>query len=133
MGPVNDFDECVADFMDDFGGPALLTITDEQGTYSPSTGDYIASTVGYTVRAILLDLTLRNNGLGTDPNTLIQMGDKRCFIQPLNKTDPTQVMPKINPSSDRVTMGGITYKIITVKQTNTDTTNPILFELILRE
>lgn len=129
----DDFDSTVAFFMDEMGGSAVVSIEDPAGTYDPDTGDYAVTSQDYTVRAILLDLTLRSNGLQTVPNTLIETGDKRCLIQPIEKNGSPTPMPKIKPNKDRVTMGGITYKIVTLKDYNPSATNSIMLDLILRE
>lgn len=127
-----DFDETVLFFMDEMGGAATLIIQGE-GEYNYETSQYETTETEVPVRAIMLDLTLQSNGLQTTSGTLIEMGDKRIFVQPANKNDPLAVMPKVHPNKDRIRMGGIVYKIITLKDTNPDTTNSVLLELYVRQ
>ena len=129
---MEEFDALVAEFMDAFGGQATLT-TKSTGTYNVETGDYAYSTVNTQVEAILLDLILRSNGLATVSGTLVEQGDKRIFVRPVNKQYPLQLMPNISPTSDTITMAGKTWKIINVKSVNPSGTNAILFELIVKE
>ena len=128
-----DFDRVVAEFMNEMGGTATLVVQDPNGLYDPTTSTYTATTTLYTVKAILLDLTLRSNGLTTQPNTLIETGDKRCLIQPLNKTTTGLIMPVLKPNKDKIIMGGVTYKIVTLKNYNPSAVNSILIDTILRE
>ena len=132
MQYMDDFDQCVSDFMDDFGGLGVLTIVG-QGEYNPDTGDYTAAETDYNVQTILLDLALKADGLSYNKDTLIQLDDKRAYVRPINKADATLTMPKVQPNRDRFAIGGITYKIVTLKTHNPSVTNNVLFEFILRE
>lgn len=133
MPYLDDFDLCVAEFMADFGGAATF-VSYTEGAYDPATGDVATTTTNYTVKAILLDIEIRSSGLQTINGTLIEAGDKRCFIQPPNKASSTApAMPTPRPNKDKFIMGGITYKIVTSKEINPDTTNVVMYELILRQ
>ena len=131
MGDLSDFVQCVQEFMDDFGAPALIIKITRR--YDPATGKTSDEREGINVLAILLDLPLRNNGLADTPNTLIQTGDKRCFIQP-SDSSLSPSMPVIHPNSDKMMIAGREYKVITFKQVNPMAqTKAVLYELILRE
>ena len=132
MVNLQDFDRTVKAFMKDFGGPATLSIIGDY-VYDPSVGDAVAPKTDYTVKAIILDLTLRSNGLTVADGKVIQSVDKQCLIQPLNKATPPVAMPNINPAKDKFTMGGTTYQILSVKQIKPDAQNLVLYELYLRE
>lgn len=128
---LEDFDQCVTEFMNDFGGVGILHIA---GTSirNPDTNDLEVVVTPIQVRAILLDLTLQSNGLQTVAGSLIQAGDKRCYIQPINKTNPALAMPVVQPNKDKFEMGDITYTIVTLKEINPTATNNVLYELYLR-
>lgn len=128
---LDDFDQTVAEFMQDFGGTGYLMVAG-QGVRDLDTGDVVITTTEYPVQAIILDLTLQSNGLQTIDGTLIQSGDKRCFIRPINKTTPSAIMPAINPTKDKFKMADVIYKIVTLKETNPSGTNNVMLELYLR-
>lgn len=131
MPNLNDFDQTVALFMRDFGGTASLLIQGNK-VRNVETGTIDFEYVSYDVKAILLDLTLQSNGMTTINGTLIESGDKRAFIQPRNKSDPTLTMPVVRPNKDKFAMGGKVYTIITLKETDPSTTNNVMLELYLR-
>lgn len=130
MGDLSDFDGCVEEFMEDFGGPATVVIRGPQKK-DPVTGDLIYTTTDYPVKAILLDIMKTLSGVGTVSATTIQNGDKVCFIQPPEKVG-NPALPKLDPAKDTVIMGGITYKVVTVKETNPSTDNLVMLEVYLR-
>ena len=131
MAGLSDFDETVLFFMEEMGGSATL-IFQGSGTYDVATSSYLTTETEMTVRAIMMDLTLQSNGLQTMNGTLIEAGDKRLYLQPANKSDPNMVMPIIHPNKDKIRMGGVVYKIITVKDYNPTTSNSVLLELYVR-
>jgi hypothetical protein len=78
------------------------------------------------VEAILMDLTLQSNGLSTKYQTLVEAGDKEAFVRP-NKVTPFTIAP-----ADRLLIGGVEYKVVTMKEVNPTTTDAILYSLYLR-
>jgi hypothetical protein len=128
---LEDFDATVAEFMQEFGGLATFIIAGE-AVRDLETGDVTFSETEYEVEAILLDLTLQSNGSQMIDGTLIQAGDKRAFVRPLEKKSPSAVMPAIEPSKDKFKMGGNTFNIVTLKETNPSGNNNVMFELYLR-
>lgn len=127
----DDFDATVLEFMNDFGFNATY-LQSSEGTYDPSRGENVVTTTEIPIRAILLDRTLQSNGIGTQPGSLIQAGDKQLFIQPTQKVDIDATPLVVNPSSDRVRVGADTYKIVTYKEINTTAADQILIELYIR-
>lgn len=125
-----DFDSMVVEFMNEFGTTATI-ILHHTGTYDTSTGVYANGTTNVSVKAILMDRTLRSDGDQNSANSLIQAGDKQCFIQPPEKNGGSVI--QINTSSDLCLIGGTTYRIVTMKQINPSTTDNVLFELYLRK
>lgn len=130
MVDLSDFDECLADMMQDFGGPATVVIKGPQKK-DPVTGDLVYTNTEYTVKAILLDIMKTMSGVGSVNGTAIQEGDKVCFIQPPEKAGGA-ALPKLDPTKDQVIMGNITYKVVTVKETNPSTDNLVMLEVYLR-
>lgn len=133
MSIASDFDRMVIDFMNDDPLIAYYIKFSGDGIYNPSTGENVVSTVEIPVKAILLDLTLRTNGLGTAPNSLIQAGDKLLYVQPPEKTDSLRSPLVINPASDKIRIGTTEYDIVIMKESNPSGSNVILYELYLRK
>lgn len=129
------FDSLVANMMRLFGTVATIITEDiSQAAYDPNTSQLVGYTVGqYPVNAIFLDYTLQRNGLSDSQGTLIQAGDKQCFIQPINKANSLLTMPIIQPNKDRIQVAGKTYKILSLKKVDPTMNNAVLFELHLKE
>lgn len=130
MSGMSDFDATVVEFMRDFGTTATI-LTNHSGSYDPSTSRFTQYGTNITVKAILMDRTLRSDGDQNSPNSLIQAGDKQCFIQPPEKNGGSAI--HIDTVSDQLLIGGVTYRIVTVKSLNPSTTNSVLYELYLRK
>lgn len=127
---MEDFDFTVEELMKEFGFVATY-VKQEVGEYDPSIGESTVTTTEIPVEAILLDLTLQSNGLSVKYGTLIQAGDKELYIRPPEKVDDVDSLV-IDPSSDVIKVGNITYKIVSVKELNTTGSNPILYSLYVR-
>lgn len=128
------FDRVVSQMMKKYGGSATINVV-TGAQYDPTTSENIVTTVDYPVRAMFFDYVRKNEGVGTENNTLIKTGDKQVFIQPTHKADPLAApIPQIDPSKDKLTIGNTQYKIITVKQVNANMTDEgcILYELFVR-
>ena len=121
--------------MQDFGTAATLIVQDDStAVYDPNTGALGgAGITQYQVNAIFMDYTLQRYGQMDETGTLIQSGDKQCFLQPLNKTNPALTMPVIQPNKDRISVAGKLYKIASLKMTNPTFANNVCFELHLKE
>jgi hypothetical protein len=135
LAGLADFDECIMYMMQDFGTIATLIVQDDSSAvYDPTTGTLPGAVPrSYPVNAIFLDYTLQRYGLQDQSGTLIQDGDKQCFLQPINKVDPTLVMPTIQPNKDRISVAGKLYKIASLKMTNPTFNNNVVYELHLKE
>lgn len=120
----DDFHSTVADFMRDYSTPATLLKGSEE--YDPTTGTQNSTTQEIPVEVILMDLTLQSNGLSTKYQTLVEAGDKEAFVRP-NKDAPFKIEP-----ADRLLVNGVEYKVVTVKEVNPTTSDPIIFDLYLR-
>ena len=136
MQNFSDFINTVNEMMSDFGAEAIYTTQIDLGEYDPLTATSSVSVSDIPITAILMDLTLRSNGMGTKDKTLIVDGDKILYVRPTDYLLPI-LMPggtlSVDTSDDRVTIGGAVYKVVTMKSLNpTGSTQPILFELYLR-
>lgn len=127
---MTDFDQTVIEFMADMGSTVTINQVIE-GAYDPATGLVGTSTIAITTKAILMDLTLQSNGLSTKYGTLVEAGDKELYMQPPHKLNGGPVI-QISPASDKVTVAGIAYKIVTLKEINPTGADPILYTLYLR-
>lgn len=128
---MNDFDVTVLEFIRESGGPASL-LKQATGDYNPATGTVATLGDEIPVEGILMDLTLQSNGLSTKYGTLVEAGDKEFWMRPPHKTDPLLDVVQIIPASDRLRIGSIVYKIVTLKELNPTGDDPILISLYLR-
>lgn len=135
MADLADFDELVSSFMDDFSAVCYLVVQDDSSAiYDPVLSTLTgAVTINYPCNAIFIDFTLQRYGQQDQQGTLIQSGDKQCFLQPINKFDQSLIMPVIQPNKDRISVAGKLYKIASLKMTNPTMGNNILYELHLKE
>lgn len=124
------FKRVVENMMNRYGGTATI-ITRKEGTYNPQTSEYTQPTeIRYTVKAIVMDLTLQSNGMQVAPNSLIQAGDKQVFIQPISNGI---TLPSLIAGKDIVRIGSDDWNIVTIKQVNPSGTNNALLELYVRK
>ena len=130
MTDFTDFDEALAEFFEEFGFEA--TYLKNGNSYNSTTLKSTQTVTEITVEAILLDLTLQSNGLSTKFGTLVLAGDKELYIRPPNKTDSSADPLAINPSTDKIRVNGVDYKIITMKEINTTSSEPLVFDLYIR-
>lgn len=128
---LDDFHQVVLDFMLDYGTTATY-IQEVLGVYDPATGTASGTSVQTEVQAILQDLTLSSNGLSLRFGTLVVAGDKQLLVRPPERTVPDADPLVINPASDRVTVGGHTYKVVTFKEVNPTGDEVVLIDLYLR-
>jgi len=131
MSSADDFDRMIRDFMND----DILFATYHQYSnpvYDTTTGENTVTQIDTSVQCIILDFNRMSNGLSSKFGTEILQGDKDFYMYPTNKADPlaTPIVP--NPTSDRITVSGITYKIVNMKECNPQMNAPLLYNLMLR-
>lgn len=137
MQDFSDFAGLVSSMMDEFGGNATFITQIDTGEYNPATGTNTVVTSEIPIRAILMDLTLQSNGQGTKDKTLIQDGDKVLYVRPTDYLLPI-LMPDgvlvVDSADDRVIVGGIKYKVVTMKAIDPTASElqPLLYELYIR-
>jgi len=114
------------------GTTATLTQLATSGVYDPSTSSY-TPTVSVTtpVKVVLLDYSASQNGLSVNENTLIQQGDKQCYMDA--KTNGVDLATKPSPAGDTITVAGQTYRILNVKEYNPSSSYTIMYDLLLRK
>lgn len=123
---LEDFHSTAAELIRDFGTAAKL-VKQPTGDYNTATGTVDGVEQEINVELILLDLTLQSNGLSVKYNTLVEAGDKEAYVLP-NRVTPFTIGP-----SDRIRVGGIEYKVVTMKEINPTATEPVVFTLYLRK
>lgn len=128
---MNDFDATVLEFIKEQGASATLMQRTE-GAYNPSTGTVGTVDTLIACEGILMDLTLQSNGLSVKYGTLVEAGDKEFYMRPPHKTNGSPSPVVISPASDRLKIGNVTYKIVTLKELNPTAADPVLVSLYLR-
>ena len=132
MSRFSDFDQCVAEFMSEWGFTAIYQRT----TYSvPDDTDGTVSNIvtQIPIRAIRSELFRPLNGSGTKANSLIQEGDLILYVQPTEKADEFAEKLEIDASADKVVISGVEWNIVTCKTHAPDPTDVILYELYIRK
>lgn len=126
---MDSFKRVVHNMLSRYGGTATVVVS-TQGTYDVNASQYTTVQTSYPVMAVAFDLVLKNNGSKDMTDTLIQEGDKQIFIQPISNSNP---LPELNPATDVVTMGGKSWKIVTIKDLNPTLADSVLLELFVRK
>ena len=93
-----------------YGQSATLS-TDGAGAYNTSTGENVITTTNTTVNVAVFNY--RKDAEKSADGTLIEVGDKKIFVS-------SSVPPTVN---DKLTIGGIAYKIIGISEINPAGTN----------
>ena len=109
-----------------------LTILGEDGVYYVDTGTISDPTnETFTVKAILLDYKLNSNGTQVKPGTVIEQGDKQCYLTPYD-TDGNAI-PTPSPTGDTLTDAqGVVWRILNIKEYNPTGASCIMYDLMLR-
>lgn len=129
---MNDFDLMVLEFIKESGATGATLTQTLEGTYNPSTGTVATTTNVYPIECILTDLTLKSDGLSVKYGTLVEAGDKELYLRPPHKTNGLTVPIAISPASDRVTVAGVTYRVMDLKEVNPTGADPLFISLYLR-
>lgn len=145
MNALDDFRRAAMDLIRELGGPVtyIHSITNNpydpnapQGTYDPETGNYVpAAVLEFHLTGVLIDLSLKRDGMQVKTETMIQDGDKVLYIVPtqymLEKLTPEGLYLE-NIASDRVKVGAVVYRVYNIKTTDPAGTGGIVYELYLR-
>lgn len=136
MSAQSDFSGMIQEFFND--DPLVATYHQySQGSYDPSTSAYTTIQVDTLVQAILLDLTRNLNGSSSKFGTSISEGDKELYMKPIlwGETPFRDTLDNItgpDTTSDKVTVGGWTYKVGTMRLLDPKGNSPMLYNLHLR-
>lgn len=124
---MDDFDRIVLEFMQETI-PAPNVLIENPGTaeYDPSTGTLTATSTQTTSYGILMDLTLQSNGASLKYGTMVQQGDKELYLQPPATTTP------VVQGQTKITVAGVVWSIVTMKEVNPTGVRPILYTLYVR-
>lgn len=123
---TSEFNDVVSEFFDVQGWSCSATLIKRTSVYDPNTSENVVTEKHYTMKAIPFDYLNKFQGVSTQTDTLIKTGDKQVYLK------PTPLVVSIDPSADRLQIGSVIYKIVTVKEVNPTLTNPIYYELFVR-
>ena len=113
------------------GATATLTQLGATGTYDPTTSSYTPATpVTTPVKVVLLDYSATTSGLTTRDGCLIEDGDKQCYMDA--KTNGVDLTVKPSPAGDTITVAGVVWRIMGVKEYNPSGSYTIMYDLLLR-
>lgn len=131
---MNQLDRTVANMMSKFGTTAYISVSISEA-YDPLTSENVVSYQDYPVNVMMFDYVRKNEGEGTEQNTLVKTGDKQVYVQPPQKTEMGLALPHLNANKDLLKLGDQVYKIVTVKQLNPSLSQDscVLYELYVRE
>lgn len=133
MGRFSDFDQVVAEFMNEFGFTATYIKTLSSVPNDSTGGVDVSTPQEIQIAAIRSELIRPLTGTGTNAGTSIQEGDLILYVQPTEKAEEFAEALVVDPSSDSVIINGTTWNIVTVKQHGSDPSDVILYELYIRK
>jgi hypothetical protein len=128
MSAQSDFTSMINDFFDDDPQVAIYHQY-SQGVYNVNTSEYLTTQVDTAVRVITLDLTRNSNGLSSKYGTDILAGDKDVYMKPFYLEE---IVVDVNTTSDKITVGGILYKVCNSKVLDPTSSSPMLFNFLVR-
>ncbi|HEX5539901.1 MAG TPA: hypothetical protein VFX01_08960 [Methylophilaceae bacterium] len=109
-------------FYSDIGATANRLIADKgqsvtitkitAGTYNPDTGTVENTETTYTGNGVLLDYNLQDKGVTNEGGALIQMGDKKLLLSPIDTSGTS--LPAFEPN-DTVLVDGNTWTVVNAK------------------
>jgi hypothetical protein len=133
MSLFSDFDRMISEFIVEFGFTT---------TYQHRTTDSINDTTNkitptyedIEIEAIKMELVRPPEGSqGSKSGTLIQDGDQMLYVRPTEKSDVFADALSVNPTSDRIKINGVMWKIISCKSYDPSASDCILYELYIRK
>lgn len=129
----DDFHRMVAEFMREDGFDALF-IKQLPGIPNDDNGTFTAEVAEVPIRAIKMDAFGTMSGYRAKAQTLIQEGDQLLYVQPTEQVQKLELVDPMNPdpTSDRVSINGVLWKVVTVKETNPSASDCVLYEMYIR-
>lgn len=133
MSRYDDFDRMVSEFMSDFGFLATYEAKTSESV-NDTTNKIIPVFEDIEIEAIKMELVRPPEGSqGSKSGTLIQDGDQMLYVRPTEKSDIFADAMTVNPTSDRIKINGILWKIISCKSYDPSASDCILYELYIRK
>ncbi|MGE8367003.1 hypothetical protein [Cupriavidus sp.] len=111
------------ELLREYGKPLVLRQV-ATGTYDPATSTAPATQVDFPGTGTLFDFALQSAGQAFSGSTLIEVGDKQCYLSPVGVPLPT--------AGDLLVDGTDVWQVKNVKAINPAGT-PVLYELQLRK
>lgn len=130
MSKFKDFDRMILQTMREFGGSGVVRIFSEPVEVD---GEVTHTSKDYPVTMVIMDYPQVGAGIKSNFGTLIEEGDKQCFIQPREKSNPNYSKLDLKQNRDMVVVDGVEWKIVNFKDTNPAMNDSILLELHLRK
>lgn len=131
MSKYSDFDRMLFEMFQEFGFTTTYYHKVSE-TKNDTTNKITPVYENIEIEAIKMELIRPVEGTGSKTGTLIQDGDQMLYVRPTEKSDVFADALAINPTSDRININGIMWKIVTVKEYNPSASDCILYELYIR-
>lgn len=129
MTTLADADAFALELIEEFGTiGTYIKVT--PGTYNPATATMGHTTATQPVNCVLLDYTLKRDGVTDKDGRDISTANKQAYVIPPQKTGGTAVTP--DPSNDQLQIGGVTFSILGIQEINPTGADPILYTFYLR-
>jgi hypothetical protein len=129
MTTLADADAFAFELIQEFGTiGTYIKVT--PGAYNPATATAGQTTASQPVNCVLLDYTLKRDGVAAKAGTDIIHADKQAYVIPPQKTGGTAVTP--DPLNDKLEVGGVKFSIVGVQEINPTGEDPILYTFYLR-
>lgn len=104
----------------------------DEGTYDPATGTYtVGAATSTTVKVILHDYKLASSGLQTQFGTIIEAGDKQCYMD-AKDSGGNDIARKPSPTTDSIIVDGVTWAVAAVQEYNPSGTYTIMYDIQLK-
>lgn len=123
---ASEFHDVVNEFFDVQGWSTTATLIKKTTVYDVDTSDTVVTETLYPMQAMPFDYINKFLGASTMNETLIRNGDKQVYLK------PSAGVTDIDPSSDKLLLGGKIYNIVTAKEFNPTMTDVLYWELFVR-
>jgi hypothetical protein len=128
---MDDFHRMLAEFFREDGFDAIF-IKQLPGIPNDDDGTLESATEEYPIRAIKMELFGNMAGSRTKLSTLIQEADQVLYVQPSQSTNKWADPLYIDPTSDRIQINEVDWKVVAVKEYNPSASNCVLYELYIK-
>lgn len=129
---MDDFIRMVAEFMREYGFDATF-VKQLPGIPNDDDGTLQSSTEEIPIRAIKMEVFGNLSGSRTKAGTLISEADQMLYVQPTEHTSQFSDPLYIDPTTDRVIIDGVKWKVVVVREYNPSANNCVLYELYIKK